>query len=265
VSRPLDRWEGRDTGALARSWGLPRLVVLAETASSNDVAREVAEQGAPHGTAVLAEWQSAGRGRRGRSWIGRPGESLLASLVLRPSPGRSVSGALPLRVGLAAADACERTAGCRVAIKWPNDLLVGGRKLGGILCEAYSTGESGFVVVGIGINVHGAPDAWPPEIAAAATSLDVAAARPVSRLELAAALLPALAALDPAAPLSRSELRDLDGRDALRDRIIELDDGSRGTARGFRTDGALRLEASDGERAITHGSIRHASAPDDAR
>lgn len=121
--------------------GRPRLH-LRETGSTNAVARGLAGAGAPHGTLVTARTQTAGRGRQGRVWITPPGGALLASLVLRQS-----DALLPLRGGLAVAD----LAGTGARVKWPNDVLVDGRKIAGVLAEGRP--QDGWAVLGIGVNL----------------------------------------------------------------------------------------------------------------
>lgn len=120
----------------------------AEVDSTNRVAADLARAGAPDGLVVGADHQTAGRGRRGRTWEAPPGAALLVSVVLRPAPVL-----VTLAAGLAAAGACEAAAGATVALKWPNDLLLGDAKLGGILTEAVN----GAAVVGLGVNVAWAP------------------------------------------------------------------------------------------------------------
>ncbi|HEX5521452.1 MAG TPA: biotin--[acetyl-CoA-carboxylase] ligase, partial [Longimicrobiaceae bacterium] len=149
---------------LAARWGVPRVELLGETDSTNDVARALGAAGAPAGTVVLADAQRAGRGRAGRAWQSPPGLGVWLSLLLRgaslPEPTL-----LPLLVGLGAARALDGVLGAgRVQIKWPNDLLVGDRKLAGVLAEA-DLGSAGgpAVVVGIGINVNW-PDTLPEEL-----------------------------------------------------------------------------------------------------
>src|SRR4051812_30256001 len=116
------------------------------TDSTNARARDLAAAGAPHGTVVTAREQTAGRGRQGRRWVGPPGEALLVSVILR-----EFDGLLPLRAGLAVAD----VAGEAARVKWPNDVLVDGRKLAGILVEGRP--HEGRAGVGIGVNVSAAP------------------------------------------------------------------------------------------------------------
>ena len=121
---------------------------FAELDSTNRLAADLARAGAPDGLVVGADHQTAGRGRRGRTWQSRPGASLLVSVVLRPAPAL-----VTLAAGVAAAEACEAVAGIQVALKWPNDLLIGQAKLGGILSELVA----GAAVVGLGLNLAWAP------------------------------------------------------------------------------------------------------------
>lgn len=157
-----------------------------ETAgSTNTLAAEAAARGVAEIYAVLADQQTAGRGRQGRGWQAPPGTSLLCSLVVRPSVPTSVLGLLPLLTGLALAEAVDALiADVEVALKWPNDLLVGGRKAAGVLVES---APAGAVVVGIGVNVDWRGVDRPPELAAA-TSLAEAAGGPVDRWDVLAAL-----------------------------------------------------------------------------
>jgi len=119
-----------------------------ELDSTNRLAADLARAGAGDGVVVGAENQTAGRGRRGRTWESRPGTSLLVSVILRPAPAL-----VTLAAGLAAAEACRAVAGAAVGLKWPNDLLLDGRKLGGILSELVA----GAAVVGLGLNLAWAP------------------------------------------------------------------------------------------------------------
>ncbi len=170
--------------------------------STNDRALEWLREGAPHGALVTAAAQQAGRGRRGRAWFSPAGASLYVSLVLRPGPMRPPErlGALGLAVGVGLREGLHQgLPGLRqpVMLKWPNDLHVDGRKLGGILCEARWVGDAPDVVVGFGLNVH-AP-AVPPELRAQATCVAHEHEGEVpGRAELLAALLVGLeAALEP--------------------------------------------------------------------
>jgi BirA family biotin operon repressor/biotin-[acetyl-CoA-carboxylase] ligase len=138
------------------------------TDSTNTRARELATAGAPHGTVVTADEQTAGRGRQGRTWTAPPGAALLYSAVLRPlEPRHSL---LPLAVALAVCKAAETLRpGIECKVKWPNDVHLGGRKLAGILIEARP--QDGWAVLGIGLNLTIAPQDFPPELQDRATSL----------------------------------------------------------------------------------------------
>jgi BirA family transcriptional regulator, biotin operon repressor / biotin---[acetyl-CoA-carboxylase] ligase len=154
---------------------------VAETGSTNDDLAAAARRGAPSGTVLVTDHQTAGRGRLGRRWDAPPGASLLVSVLVRPSAeaSRRLHGATQA-VGLSALAACVDVAGFRPDLKWPNDLLVGTRKLAGVLSEALP----GAVVIGMGLNV-----AWPPEPTDQAISASSAAGRPIGRDELLAAYL----------------------------------------------------------------------------
>lgn len=193
--------------ALARA--APRLDGLgqqvhyfSEIGSTNDEAARLAAGGAPEGTVVLAAAQTAGRGRRGRSWHSPPGAGVYVSIVLRAagSTGRGDGSLITLMAGGAAAEAVERAAGVVPALKWPNDLVVERsttsgverRKLAGILAEGAAVGLAlTSVVLGIGINVR--PTAYPAELAGIATSLETERGGDVDEAEVVAELLAALA------------------------------------------------------------------------
>jgi BirA family biotin operon repressor/biotin-[acetyl-CoA-carboxylase] ligase len=211
--------------------GRPRLH-LRLTDSTNERARELAAAGAPHGTLVTAGEQSAGRGRQGRTWAGTPGGSLLMSVVVR-----AFDELLPLRTGLAVAD----VAGPGARVKWPNDVLLGGRKVAGILVEGRP--QEGWAVIGIGVNVAVDPADLPEELRDVAGTLG----RPADALEptlreLLAALEARLA--EPAA----SALEALRTRDALLHSPVRWAGGS-GTGAGI--DDAGRLLVRTGAGAVT--------------
>lgn len=141
---------------------------FARTDSTNTRARELAAAGAPHGTVVTAAEQSAGRGRQGRSWVAPPGRALLYSAVVRPLRERHAT--LPLAVPLAVCEAAEELEpGIECRVKWPNDVLVEGRKLAGILIEARP--QDGWAVVGVGLNLAIDTREFPPELRETAASL----------------------------------------------------------------------------------------------
>jgi len=154
--------------------------------STNSCARVMAGAGAPEGTVVIAELQTSGRGRMGRSWVANPQENLTFSVVLRP--GMSSLNLLPLLTGIAVADAVREAAGVEPDCKWPNDLLLGGRKFCGILLEGSLRDEAlEFAVAGIGINVN--QILFPPDLSDRATSLRLICGREFNREELLRTIL----------------------------------------------------------------------------
>jgi BirA family biotin operon repressor/biotin-[acetyl-CoA-carboxylase] ligase len=168
------------------------LLFYSSIGSTNDVAAELAANGGHEGAVVVADMQTAGRGRRGRTWFSPAGSGLYVSVVLAPrrarvSPERAVT-LTTLAAGVALAEAVERVTGLSPDIKWPNDLLVGRRKLAGILAEAVT---SDAVILGYGINVSGA--AYPPDLADRVTALESELGRGIDRAAILAESLAALA------------------------------------------------------------------------
>ena len=169
---------------------------LASTSSTNDVAARLAEAGAEEGTVVVADMQTAGRGRHGRHWFSPPGAGLYVSMIVRPEAGLSSAdnptALLTLASGVATATAVRASTGLPAQIKWPNDVLVGGRKLAGILAEsAMQGGALQFVVIGLGVNLE--PAAYPPDLASRVTSVGAETSRPADRALLLAEILSAMA------------------------------------------------------------------------
>jgi BirA family biotin operon repressor/biotin-[acetyl-CoA-carboxylase] ligase len=146
---------------------------LNEVTSTNDEARRLAEAGAPEGTIVWADYQTRGRGRLGRTWISEPGENLLASVILRPSLEPDQLGLITMLGAVAVADAIQQAAGLDACVLWPNDVLIRGRKVSGMLLESAQDARRGsvprFVILGIGINVN--QRAFPADLHRPATSL----------------------------------------------------------------------------------------------
>jgi BirA family transcriptional regulator, biotin operon repressor / biotin---[acetyl-CoA-carboxylase] ligase len=223
------------TGALGR----PRLH-LRQTASTNDRARALAAAGAPHGALVTTGLQTAGRGRQGRTWAGPRGGALLLSLLLRDH-----DPLLPLRAGLAVAD----LAGDDARVKWPNDVLLDGRKLAGILVEA--RGQDGWAVLGIGVNVAVDLADLPLDVRDRAATLG----RPLGDLEPALdellRLLERRLAESPDACLTA-----LRTRDALRDRPVRWADGE-GIGAGIDDTGALLVRVAGGALVILDAGEVH--------
>lgn len=155
-----------------------QILWYADVSSTNDIAQRYAQHGAPEGRVVIADAQTAGRGRRGRTWASPPGAGLYVSIVLRPAG--AVASLLTLAAGVAIADGLKASTGLQPVLKWPNDVWIGQRKLGGILAEAGSSPRGvDYVVLGFGINVLRA--SYPPDVAARAISLEEELGRPVDR------------------------------------------------------------------------------------
>jgi BirA family transcriptional regulator, biotin operon repressor / biotin---[acetyl-CoA-carboxylase] ligase len=221
--------------------------------STNDVAREMARGGAAEGTVVVADEQTSGRGTKGRVWHSARGKGLYVSVVLRP---RAASMALlPLAAGLAARDAVAAACGLEAGLRWPNDLVFGGRKLGGILCESAFMGNlPDYAVLGTGLNLSHAEGDFPPELRAEAVSIAAAAGRPLEREGLLAGLLAETARraamLERGAPGAEELLADFERCSAYRpgDRIAVRigDETVRGAYWGLDPDGALVVVAAGG-------------------
>lgn len=218
--------------------------------STNDHAKALARAGAPHGTIVTADEQTAGRGRQGRRWSTPAGRALALSAILRDLGERFEL--LPLLAAVAVCEACEAVAPVRCAIKWPNDVWIDGRKLSGILAEGRP--HDGWAVLGIGVNVTLRAEELPPELAETATSLAIAApgAAPTRSDALLGPLLDRLArrlADEPAAVLAAWRERD-----ALRGRVVRWD-GNEGVAAGIGDRGELLVETDGGAVELQAGEV----------
>lgn len=178
---------------MTRRLGRPTLT-FEQVGSTNDVTHEQARRGAADGLLVIAEEQTAGRGRLDRTWWAPAGTCLLMSLLLRPGAAVPLhrAGQLTMCLGLGAAEGIEEVTGVRAGLKWPNDLVLNGRKLGGMLTELNSDdGRLNYAVLGLGLNVNvdfQAPGA-PSDVAGLATSLLMEAGQVVDRTMLLAAIL----------------------------------------------------------------------------
>ena len=180
--------EGLNTRFVGRE-----VVYLQEVGSTNDEARRLARAGAPEGTLVIADYQRSGRGRLDRRWEAPPGSCLLLSLVFRPPLAPHQVQRLTMACGLAVIDAIESETGLKVGLKWPNDVMLGSAKAGGILTELELEGDRvSFVVVGMGLNVNLDPGQLPAELIVPATSLSHVLGGEVARLPLLWALLGAV-------------------------------------------------------------------------
>lgn len=236
----LTHWEGEPTTVWRQLWDVPVLEAHHSLGSTNDRAGELAREGAPALTTVLAEEQTSGRGRSGKVWHSPPGTGLWLSTLLRQDG--LVQLALPLLVGLAVSRSIEAAMKSvwpkvHVGIKWPNDLFLDGQKVGGILCDSV-LGQSavGSVVVGVGLNLRQPPGGFPNDIALTAASLEGVSGKPVRRSEVASGLMAELHRLrGPSLAEAAGRLRaDFAPRDVLVGRKVVTVRGP-GTARGRKS------------------------------
>jgi BirA family biotin operon repressor/biotin-[acetyl-CoA-carboxylase] ligase len=243
-------YDGACPAALATRLGLPAVLVFDQVGSTLDVAHRVAP-GAEAGTLVLADEQTAGRGRRGRHWTSAPGAGIWLTLVERPTDTRTLD-VLSLRCGLYAAEALDTLAGARIGVKWPNDLYVGSRKLAGILIETRWRGTTpDWVAIGMGLNVA------PPAVV---TGVGLRAE--VSRLQVLDLLVPALRrAASASGHLSDEELARWRERDIASERL--LSEPAPGRACGISREGELLVMDAAGSLTRHHsGSLTFAGPPE---
>lgn len=235
------------------------------TGSTNSDALAAARLDAPHGTVYFADAQKAGRGRGDHRWESQAGKGLYVSALLRLALAAERLPLLPLAAGLAAADAVQEISGLAVDLRWPNDLLLGEAKVGGILVESKLDGARlGYAVVGIGINVH--QQRFEAELATPATSLALASGRTMSRQALLIALLKSL----------EREAKGLLARDAgrtvparleqhsswVRGRVVDVHgpQACHGTTAGLDENGFLQVQTETGLVIVQTGGIRAAQA-----
>jgi BirA family biotin operon repressor/biotin-[acetyl-CoA-carboxylase] ligase len=240
---------------LATQWLAHTIHYFDETDSTNRVAERLAREGAAHGTAVVAEGQTAGRGRLGRRFHSPAYLNLYTSIVLRPALDLPDAPAWTLASAVAVADAVAETIGEEqaVEIKWPNDVLIDGRKTCGILLElAAEATRVAFLVLGIGVNLNVDPETFPEEFRDSATSLAARCGRKVDRAAFARALYAHLERVLDACAASgfRGILPRFESRFRMRGRRVrvrELGGGEQeGVVHGIDDDGALRLRLADG-------------------
>jgi len=243
------------TTALGRN-----LHVFPELDSTNTTAREMAAAGAPHGTVVIADAQRQGRGRLGRSWVSPPGVNLYLSAVLRGELPAERVAQISLLAGVATCETVREW--CAAEIKWPNDVLAGGRKVAGVLSEMTAAGTEHVIVIGIGVNLNSSLDDFPAELRDKAGSLRLATGASIDRARFAGRLLSALelryeqwrhdgfapiaAAWRALAPCLGQSIRVLEPGDSVVEGIVVDIDG----------DGALRIRGADGrEQRIVAGDV----------
>jgi BirA family biotin operon repressor/biotin-[acetyl-CoA-carboxylase] ligase len=235
------------------------LLLLPATGSTNDVARELAERGAPEGAVVLAEEQTAGRGRLGRPWIAPPGTCLLFSILFRPELTVDQAGQLTMLCALAAADGIRQETGVTAQLKWPNDLIVGAggpdgepatwRKVAGLLNETKGEGQRvEHTVVGLGINVNVPPETL-PALAPDATSILAESGGKADRAALLAAILAGVERRYQALQGGASPHAEWAARLATLGHTVDAVSGETtlsGVAEAVDESGALLLRAADG-------------------
>ena len=238
-----------------------KLRYFPETESTNSLAMQAAGLGAEEGTVFLADQQTAGRGRNGHAWYSQPGTAILVSVVVRPRISAAQALWLSLMAGVAVHDAIAASCGVACDLRWPNDLLIGRKKVCGILTEMSAEGEQlRFAVIGIGINVS--QRSFPPEFSNSATSLRMETSKEWSRSELLIALLRSLQA-----QYRRGLARALDK--SLLPRIEEISSyvsgkpvhvdeagGYDGITAGLDSRGFLRVRTQDGTRTVLSGGVR---------
>ena len=248
---PLLLPEEIQNGLRTRSFGQGKIVYLETTDSTNTRARELANQGSPEGTLVVAEQQTAGRGRKGRVWHSPKRDGIYISLILRPKISPLEAPKITLLAGIAAAEAILSLADLDVHIKWPNDILIGKRKVAGVLTEiASDLDEVSHVVTGLGMN--GNVREFPPELRDVGTSLYLETGRPVDRASLVRSFLERYEHFY--AIFLQGRTQDILERwktlsRTLGSRIAVEISGRRitGVARDIEPDGSLILETPDGK------------------
>lgn len=163
--------------------------IVTETPSTNTLGMTLAESGDPHGTVILAEHQTAGKGRLGRTWSSSPNKNIYCSVILRDLTLQQHLTWIPLATGLAISEAIQHVTSLQPSLKWPNDLLIGNKKLGGILCESTSRGKSSNVlIVGFGVNINAELEDFPVVLQATSTSILQESGRPCHRNTLIASM-----------------------------------------------------------------------------
>jgi BirA family biotin operon repressor/biotin-[acetyl-CoA-carboxylase] ligase len=241
--------DGVPAADLARRWSVPQCGLFRQLGSTLTAVHDLAAQGAPAGTVVIAEEQTAGRGREGRTWHSPVGGVWLGMLL---RPARAQLAVMSVRVGLAVADAVDALLGrVETRLKWPNDVVLGERKLAGILCEGRWHGDTPqWLALGVGVNVcNPIPAAVARQAVALAEWLPA-----VRRLDLLDRLVPVLAGLASGEPaLSERECAAFAARDWLQGRQLRAP--AAGRARGLRPDGALLVDLGAATIAVREGHV----------
>ena len=256
-----DRLTEEELGSEICGWAGRSICYREETESTNDLAKKLAAEGCPEGTLVTADYQSAGKGRRGRAWSSPKGEAVYMSLVRRPDLPPASASMVTLVGAMAVTAAVGRETGLSCQIKWPNDVVSGGRKVCGILTEMSAELDCiHYIVMGMGINTG--QREFPEELREKATSLLLECGRPVNRCRLAAAVLEEFEGLY-ARFLEDGDLRGLAaeynsrlaglGREV---RILDPAGAYTGVSRGIDEEGRLLVEMDGGDtRRVVSGEV----------
>ncbi len=245
-----ETYAGVDAATIAARCDVPRVELYDDATSTLDIAHPLAREGTPEGTLILAERQTAGRGRSGRTWASDEGAGIWMTLIERPRDDAALE-VLSLRVGLAAARALEAFTGGELCVKWPNDLMLGDGKLGGILIESRWRDERvDWVAIGVGINCR-----VPRGIRHARALRDG-----VNRIDVLAELVPAIrAAASRTGALGDAELHDFERRDWARGKRCSAPVA--GVVRGIDARGGLLVRTTGGDVTARSGSLELEVAP----
>ncbi len=254
LTQLIDNRDARES--LAAAWDIHRFEVLSSTISTQEVARHLAEWEQDEWVLVATDFQSGGRGQHGRKWISPPGTSLMFSLALRPRDPATMA-VLPIRVGLAIAGAIDPGLAPRIRLKWPNDLICGQRKCGGILCEGTTRGDESLAVIGVGLNVRSFQiESDDLEGREPAFLVDLLG-QDADRLDLLSRIVPAIRSTiaTNGTELREEELKAYRDRDWLMGQRISAPVS--GTAIGIDKFGRLMVEADGGElKVVVAGRIQ---------
>ncbi len=231
-----------------------RLIIHQEARSTQDLARDLAGRGEPEGLAVMALRQTHGRGRLGRSWLSPEGKNLALSLILRPDLDPGHAALLGMLASVAAAEAVEEKGAHQAQVKWPNDVLVTGRKIAGILPEARTTGALiDFVIIGIGVNVNSQASDFPPHLSDSVTSLLLCTGKEHVLEDVAHCFLRRMATLyDRVRTQGCRFIAPLWETRWAHKGLMLVRNGMSGLAEGVDQDGTLILKTDDGCRLRVH-------------
>ena len=251
----------REPGGLSQTrWAGKPCYHLESVESTNEYAKEIAQQGAEHGTLILAQEQTKGKGRRGRTWMSPKGDNIYMSILLRPQIEPDHASMLTLVAAMAVAKGIREVSSLKTQIKWPNDIVVQGKKVCGILTEmSAEVGRVHYVVIGIGINVHNRD--FPQEIRATATSLDLQAGTRQNRTELIEAVWKAFETYyeDYCKTQDMSVLQEEYNRHLANcNQEVKVLDGEHsymGVAKGITKKGELQVETEGEIRLVSSGEV----------